>query len=190
MQLGVKMYRHYMDKNIRLILAGTLGWIVIATIMTGCSSKPTYEQKRSDVITYLQAFNGIEDSFDSASSQIVYPQSLNTTVDLVALNAAITELLPALDGAISRLKELKPSSLEISTSAHLQQVRSFYQSQRLLVRELQDAVTSGDLAVIVLKANELADTNASASSLNRATEQLMLQYNISDSEVGYSFRGK
>ncbi len=179
-----------MDKNIRLILAGTLGGIVIATIMTGCAGKPTFEQKRSDVITYLQAFDDIENSYDSTSSQIIYPQSLNTSADLVAFNTAMTELLPALDDAIRRLKELKPSSLEISTSTHLQQARSYYQSRRLLIKELQDAGTSGDLAVLVMKANELADTNASASSLNRATEQLMLQYNISDSEVGYSFRGK
>ena len=170
--------------------ATTSAATTVAAKSTTTPTTVTFEQKRTDVITYLRAFNDIDNSAGSVASTIVFPSSVNTAADLIAWNAAVTKFLTVLDGAISRLSELKPSSLEASTSTHLQQARSFYQSQRTILKALQDAVSTGNAAGILQKANELAASSSSASLLNRATEQLMLQYNISDAEVNYSSRGK
>ncbi|MDO9333980.1 MAG: hypothetical protein Q7T57_05605 [Dehalococcoidales bacterium] len=176
------------SRKIFLLVAACL--ISLSLILASCSKTVTFEQKRADVIKYLQAFNSIENSFDATYSQITFPQSVYTAADLIAWNAATTKLLTAYDGAISRLSELTPSSLEPSTNTHLQQAKSLYQSQRSLVKALQDARAIGNDAGIVQIVNELQTSYSSGSSLNRATEQLMLQYNISDSEVSYRFRGK
>jgi hypothetical protein len=150
----------------------------------------TFEQKRSAVVTYLRAFNNIENDFDSAFSQVVPPSSMNSAADFVAWTAAVNKWVTAIDGAISRLAELKPSALEPSTSTHLQQARSYYQSIRTILKALLDAVAAGNAAGILQKVNELSATDAVGSALNRTTEQLMLRYNITDSEVNYRFRGK
>ncbi|MCX6003505.1 MAG: hypothetical protein NTX46_03640 [Chloroflexi bacterium] len=150
----------------------------------------TFEQKRAGVIVYLRAFDGIDNNFNSVASTVVFPSSVSTAADLISWNAAVTKLLTAMDGAISRLAELTPSPLETSTSTHLVQARSYYQTQRTILKALQDAVAIGDTAGIIQKYNQLAAGNTLESALNRATEQLMLQYNISDSEVSYLNRGK
>ena len=165
--------------------------LVSATLLTtSCAQKATFEQKRSDVVTYLRAFNTIENSFGETISQVALPRSSKTAANLIAFNAAITRLLTAYDGAISRLAELKPSSLETSTNTHLQQARFLYQSQRSLVNELRDAIAIGNATSIAQKVTELAAADSATSSMNRDTEQLMLQFNISDTEVNYRFRGK
>jgi hypothetical protein len=108
-------------------------------------------------------------------------------------------LLSAVNVASSRLAELQPSSLEPTTNALLQQARQNAQQEQTLLKALQDAVNAkaNDLdddqsltANLLLAMNALSVVNLSSTSLNRSIEQLMLQYNISDSEVGYLFRGK
>jgi hypothetical protein len=204
--IGIKLEKGERKEMKRILLLVAACLISLSLVLASCSKTVTFEQKRADVVTYLRAFNGVENDFDSASSQVVFPSSVITAADLITMidgvrlwDTAVTKLLTVIDGAISRLAELKPSSLETSTSTHLQQARSFYQSYRTTLKALQDAVAANIVksyidpkneAVIVQKFNELTATDASASSLNRATEQLMLQYNISDSEVSYRFRGK
>jgi hypothetical protein len=149
----------------------------------------TFEQKRSDVFQYITAFNVIENNFDDAVSKIIFPTAINNTTDLDNWNAAEINLITLFDVAINSLVELKPSSLETATGIHVQQARLLYQSQRSAEKAYRDAINTGIQTDIDLKWNELITLDSAASSLNRATEQLMLQYNISDSEVSYRFRG-
>jgi hypothetical protein len=202
-----------MAKTFGFLVAGTTGLLVIMSILSGCSSEtttfpattttmkttqatqttqttPTFEQKRSDVFQYITAFNVIENDFDDAFYKIVFPTDIYNATDLANWNAAETNLITLFDVAINRLTELKPSSLETATDIHLQQARSLYQLQRSAEKAYQDAVNTGNEADINQKWNELIALDSAASSLNRATEQLMLQYNISDSEVSYRFRGR
>jgi hypothetical protein len=191
-----------------MLLPGILAGFVIICLFISCSGNSStasastalavttstqttlsLEQKRSDVLKYLVAFNGIENNVEDAASKIVFPTAINNTADLTAWNTGETSLLAAYDNAIKLLGDLKPSSLETATAAHLQQARSFYQSERTAEKAYNDAVNTGNNADIDLKWKDLNALDEAASALNRATEQLMQQYNISDAEVSYRFRG-
>ncbi|MDO9333858.1 MAG: hypothetical protein Q7T57_04980 [Dehalococcoidales bacterium] len=154
----------------------------------------TFEQKRNDVMTYIRSFNSITNSFGETSSVISFPSSTNT--DLKAWTTSVTNLLTAYDGAISRLEELTPLSFEPLARPtyqetiynHLYLAKATYQERKAHMKAMWDIIARGELGVgsmggIIAEASK-------TSSLNRATEQLMLQYNISDSEVSYRFRGK
>jgi len=186
---------------------------------TTTSTTATYEQIRSEVVTFLQAFNTIRN--DASSSNL--PTSYRGRADLPAWDSAVTVLRAAVNVAISRLAELQPSPLEVAsialfqqgkpnpleehgisrpevtTATLLQQAKTNAQRNLTLLTALQDAVNAkaqdtDDNAQ--LSANLIAAINAlsvigpSNTSLNRDTEKLMLQYDISDSEVGYLSRGK
>lgn len=192
-----------MGKVNRLVFIGTIVLILISSTLIGCTKKPvtestiqtsevtttqpvvTFEQKRTDVLNYIRTFNNIENNFNDTSSQTVFPESTDTAVGLIAWNVAVTKFFTAIDGAINRLSELKPSPLEPSTDTHLQQARSLYTLQKSIVQEITDALNLGNEELANQKFDEFFETRDTQESLYEALEQLMLKYNIPYSEVDY-----
>lgn len=151
---------------------------------------PTFEQKRSDAVHYFKAFNAIDNSLDDTVSQITLPETATSAADLLKFNSAVKLFITALDGAIQRLAELQASAFEPETSSHLQKARTVAQQARNTLDRLQRAISAGDQSQIAEQVRNLDASYSDASAVNRATEQLLLKYNITDGEVGYRFRGQ
>jgi hypothetical protein len=141
------------------------------------------------VLAYLKAFDAVDNDASTALNAITFPDTVTTAADLLAWNASITKMLTAVDGAISRFSTVQPTALEPATDTHLKQAIAAYQSLRTALKALQDAVAAGNSADILQKADDLNAVEAAGSAQNRTTEQLLLQYNITDTDANYLSRG-
>lgn len=150
----------------------------------------TFEQKRTDVVAFLKAFNAIDNSLTATVDQIQFPTSATSAADLLALNAALTKFITAVEGARQRLAGLKPSTLEAETGVHLQKTIAFIDKARQAAADLLKAIAGGDQANIQKQSAILESSENEGSTINRATEALMLKYNISDNDVDYRSRGQ
>ncbi|MBI4336692.1 MAG: hypothetical protein HY683_02530 [Chloroflexi bacterium] len=149
----------------------------------------TFEQRRDEVVRYFREFNQIDNSLADTLSQIQFPSSATTAKDVLDFNAAISQAMTSLEGAVGRLAELQPSPLEPETAVHLQKAKAVLIGFQELFAELKDTLAAGDSARLGLETSKLGAANAEASAVNRATEQLLLKYSIPDAEVNYRFRG-
>lgn len=154
---------------------------------------PSFEQKRTDVLRYIKAFNSIENSFNDTYSRLQLPGATSGIGPLAAnsaFNQFYTQVATANDGALSRLGELLPSSLDSDTAVHLEKAKSVYRQASVNATNIKEAYASGDQTRFLKVIEQAQALNSEASAVNRATEQLLLKYNISDPEVSYRFRGK
>jgi len=118
------------------------------------------------------------------------PQTLRTASDVLTFNAGLTQLSTALDGANRRMDELSPARTEPETATHLEKAKARYRSTRQTLDALKQAMASGGQQADPQLLSKLQAVAADASALNRATEQIMLKYNVADGEVSYKFRGE
>ncbi|MBI2847020.1 MAG: hypothetical protein HYX82_03970 [Chloroflexi bacterium] len=152
---------------------------------------PTFEQKRLETVSYLRAYNKIDNDLDSVASAIQFPASSSkmTATELIQFNNALGQLITASQGALQRVDGLTVPNLDEARS-HLQDTRRFIQDAIAAIQRMREAINSGNQSGLAQAINDFATLDNRASAINRATESLMLKYNITDTEVDYRFRGK
>lgn len=187
-------------------LVSILLMLVLSLGLVGCGQKskptptttptltitPTFEQERNEVIVFLKAFDSIDNGLTDATSNIQFPSSVSTSADVLAYNTALSQYVIAFDGALSRLSELKSSALVPETDTFLQTAKNLVLASRTSFSSIKEAISNGDQTRIEQlttdwesKQQQLMKEN---ETLYRDLEQLLLEYNISDSEVDYQFR--
>lgn len=187
--------------------------VMVALVLAACSTPvptpsptPTFEQKRTAVLSYLQSFDGIVNSLgDTVNTLYAGDKYLprGTTerdlavrrVDEQTLDVLMDErYVVALNGALARLANLQPSPLAPEEiPSHLYQPKIVFLAVRQAVDDLQKINRQREVDITVDNTaawDEVYAAGGPESALNRATEQLLLKYNVSDAEVGYRFRGK
>ena len=78
----------------------------------------------------------------------------------------------------------------IDTQEHLQSFKKWIQDNIAAVQSAQAAISSMNQTALEKAFSDWGNVGSQASQIIRATESLMVKYNISDSEVNYKFRGK
>jgi hypothetical protein len=164
----------------------TLAFVLVVVLLMSAiaCSKPSLEQQRADLIEYLAAFNNIDDEFAGSYAEI---QS-SGPADALQFNNAVNQMLIVWDGAMQSLTSLKtPDIAEVKT--YLATYIQLMQDEKTAFKDIQTAVNAADPAAIKQAVDKLGTIKTRVTAFYRTTEALMLKYNISDSEVGYQYRG-
>jgi hypothetical protein len=91
---------------------------------------PSFEEKRTEVLRYVLAFNDIDNDLNAVFSQVQFPESTDAAEELLAFNRAIASILTGIDGTLARDAEVQPSALDPDTSAHKESARAYLQGLR------------------------------------------------------------
>lgn len=148
-------------------------------ILVGSSCQSSFEHQRTVVVDYLRAYNEIDNDLD---------ETLDAVISSPVVYTVLPQLLTAYQGGLKRTNELKPPTEEIVE--HHQSFVQFLERNITAIQNLQAAILLENQTAITKAFDELEFAQSQASPMNRITEDLMVKYNIPDSEVNYRFRGK
>ena len=150
---------------------------------------PISEQKRSDVLKYLRAFNTIDNNLYETLSALQAPETLQTESEKAALNSYLEQVISSIDGAIARMEGLSAPVFDPQFADHLETATAYFNAQRQTAEALSATYTLRDEASIVALNTSYEALVAQTITLRQATEQLLLNYNIGDQEAEYHSRG-
>ncbi len=180
--------------------------IIMVLLIPLVACKPSFEQKRTEVVEYLTTFTKIDNALWESSYQTVnftkLNQIINGITDFTKIDNALWESIyqtvnftkldqsiTGITNAVQQTNSLKAPNIR-EANIHLQSYKQLLQNMLAWVQKVQTALSSGNEPSINQLKPELITMPQQLSSLNRSTEALMLKYNITYSEVNYKPRGK
>ena len=146
---------------------------------------------RPTALAYLQAFNNIHIHavLDSTMASFSPPGPETTFAQLRALTATLDTALSEIDGIQNHLR-LPARDLGESSMTHVKAAAAYVTKVLTGFSDMKDAILSADPEKIAASAEAIAALESEAAEVNRATEELMDKYAISDEEVNYRYRGR
>ncbi|MSQ33562.1 MAG: hypothetical protein EXR60_03990 [Dehalococcoidia bacterium] len=143
-------------------------------------------------LAYARGFNdlGIHGPLESLRKAVFIPGPKTTFADVQALIAALTRTLTEIEALQGRLRALPAAALGQQDRAHLEAAAAYLTKTQGACRRFRDALSTADSGEIVAAAGSIEDLSPEAAQVDRATEELMRGYEISDEEASYRYRGR
>jgi hypothetical protein len=148
--------------------------LVIVIGFTAC--KPSFEQQRALSVEYLTASNKILNDLD---------KTVNLGLDMRKIDH-LNQEIPAYQGAIQSVKSLKVPNID-EAEEFQKALLKFFQDW-LAIKEQQLAGLQSGGGNQRAEGQALSEVIEQLRSSLTIAESIMQKYNITDSEVGYTFR--
>ncbi len=143
-------------------------------------------------LAYARGFNdlAIHGPLESLRKAVFIPGPKTTFAEVQALIAALTRALTEIEALQQFLRALPVAALGQQERAHFETSAAYLTNVQGACRRFRDGLSSADSAEIVAAAGAIESLAAEAEQINRATEELMRGYEISDEEGNYRYRGR
>ena len=165
------------------LLSITLFMIFPAACHSGSFGKPwTVEQ-------YLSSFNKIDNELNEVASKVSFSDFPYPINDSPELNNSLESLSFAYRRALQKTGSLKAPDIA-GVEAHLAAYTQFLQDMISPLQDIELALALGDDEAYGQGLHRCAALSAESSSCRRLTETLMQQYDITDTQVDYRYRGE
>ena len=144
------------------------------------------------VLAYLRAFNdiGVHIVLHSKIKSISIPGPDTPFAQLQAIIATLTTAVSEVEDTRHRLTDVAMTGSGEWVSAHITTVFEYLNEMHKACDGLRDAISAASSEEIASTARAMDALESEAASVNRATEELMPTYDISDEEVNYRYRGR
>jgi hypothetical protein len=151
---------------------------------------PPDSYTRLPLLSALRAFNEIDlhNELYSATQSMPNLGPHTRLAELQAFATTLSEIIPQIEVTQVALYSLYSEAPNPRTQTHIGAAYQYLTQVASALNRMNEAASSTNSEEIDAAAQALRALSSEAAQINRATEELMLYYQVSDKEVGYKYR--